>query len=193
MSDCADSILAEQCIAGDHDAFEVLFHRYEHPLRAFVFRYIRDEEQTSDIMQHVFLQLYLSLPKLGAEGSLRAWLYQVARNRSFDELRRRQKRHLQNFSELELCVDGEDISFLERIADPRPLPEEVIELRDCQDYMLLSAQKLPPKSYAIVLLRCLKQLSYNEIAQELEMSAATARTTFLRAKPLLRAALAARD
>ena len=193
MSDCADSVLAEQCIAGDHDAFEVLFHRYERPLRAFVFRYIRDEEQTSDIIQHVFLQLYLSLPKLGTEGSLRAWLYQVARNRAFDELRRRQKRHLQNFSELELCADGEDISFLERIADPRPLPEEVIELRDCQHYMLLSARKLPPKSYAIVLLRCLKQLSYIEIAQELEMSAATARTTFLRAKPLLRAALAARD
>ena len=181
-----DGVLARQTLAGDQRAFETLVQRYSTPLFNFVYRFLGNYDQACDISQQVFLQLYLSLPTLRTGDPLKAWLFQVARNRCLDELRRK---HAIHFSELELVTDEEEPSPLAAMPDTSPLPEELAEHHDLQASLQRAIQALPPKFRSVVLLRYAGQLSFSEIGQALKMPEATAKTYFQRAKPLLRAAL----
>jgi RNA polymerase sigma factor (sigma-70 family) len=184
-----DSVLAQHYLAGDQQAFEVLVQRYSGPLFTFIRRFLGGEyDAASDILQQVMLQLYISLPKLHTGEPLKAWLYQVARNRCLDELRRKRAIH---FSELEKGTDEEEQSLLDTMQDLNPLPEEVVERREVQEILLKAIRALPPKFRAVVLLRYAAQLSYAEIGRVLHMPEATAKTYFQRVKPLLRNVLAA--
>jgi RNA polymerase sigma-70 factor, ECF subfamily len=182
-----DDVLAQQSLDGDQQAFELLVERYSGPLFNFICRFLGDYDVASDILQQVMVQLYISLPKLSTGEPLKAWLFQVARNRCLDELRRK---HAIHFSELEKSIDDDEQSILADLPDISPLPEEVAERHDLQQILLKAIQELPPKFRAVVLLRYASQLSYAEIGQVLSMPEATAKTYFQRVKPLLRKALA---
>ena len=184
--DITDGVLAQQTLAGDPYAFEDLVKRYSTPLFNFIYRFLGDYDQACDILQHVFIQLHTSLSNLRTDKPLKAWLFQVARNRCLDELRRKRVIH---FSELESVNDDEELSPLAAIPDNGPLPEELAEQSDLQQRLQEAIQTLPLKFRSVVLLRYAGQLSFSEIGQTLNMPEATAKTYFQRAKPLLRTAL----
>ena len=186
VSEIPDSVLAGQILAGDQKAFETLVQRYSTPLFNFICRFLGDYDQACDISQQVFLQLYISLPTLRTGDPLKAWLFQVARNRCLDELRRK---HAIHFSELESASDEDELSPLASMPDTSPLPEELAEHHDLQECLQRAIEALPPKFRSVVLLRYAGQLSFSEIGQVLAMPEATAKTYFQRAKPLLRTAL----
>ena len=181
-----DGVLAQQTLAGDPYAFEDLVKRYSTPLFNFIYRFLGDYDQACDILQHVFIQLHTSLSTLRTDKPLKAWLFQVARNRCLDELRRKRVIH---FSELESVNEDEELSPLAAIPDNGPLPEELAEQSDLQQRLQEAIQTLPIKFRSVVLLRYAGQLSFSEIGQTLSMPEATAKTYFQRAKPLLRTAL----
>jgi RNA polymerase sigma factor (sigma-70 family) len=184
--DITDGVLAQQTLAGEPYAFEDLVKRYSTPLFNFIYRFLGDYDQACDILQHVFIQLHTSLSSLRTDKPLKAWLFQVARNRCLDELRRKRVIH---FSELESVNDDEELSPLAAIPDNGPLPEELAEQSDLQQRLQEAIQTLPLKFRSVVLLRYAGQLSFSEIGQTLSMPEATAKTYFQRAKPLLRTAL----
>jgi RNA polymerase sigma factor (sigma-70 family) len=131
-----DTVLVERVAQGDQEAFEILVQRYTPPLFNFIRRYVKDYEQSNDILQHVFFQFYLHITQLNnnlstlhTQEPIKAWLYQVAWNRCMDELR---KKKPILFSDLALGDEEEEWSFLETIPDPYPLPEEVAEQSDIQ-------------------------------------------------------------
>ena len=188
MPEISDGVLAQQTLAGDQQAFEALVKRYSTPLFNFICRFLSDYDQACDISQQVFLQLYLSLSTLRTGDPLKAWLFQVARNRCLDELRRK---HAIHFSELESVSDEDELSPLAAMPDTSPLPEELAERHDLQERLQKAIEALPPKFRSVVLLRYAGQLSFSEIGQVLNMPEATAKTYFQRAKPLLRTALSA--
>ena len=188
--DISDGVLAQQTLAGDPYAFEDLVKRYSTPLFNFIYRFLGDYDQACDILQHVFIQLHGSLNTLRTDKPLKAWLFQVARNRCLDELRRKRVIH---FSELESANDDEELSPLAAIPDNGPLPEELAEQSDLQYQLQGAIQTLPIKFRSVVLLRYAGQLSFSEIGQTLNMPEATAKTYFQRAKPLLRTALMNQD
>jgi RNA polymerase sigma-70 factor (ECF subfamily) len=181
-----DGVLAQQTLAGDQDAFVRLVQRYSSSLFNFICRFLNDYDAASDILQQVFTQLYISLPNLRTGEPLKAWLFQVARNRCLDELRRKRIIH---FSELQTPGEDDELSPLAIIPDTGPLPEEIAERHDLQNILQRAIDALPPKFRAVVLLRYASQLSFSEIGQALQMPEATAKTYFQRAKPLLRASL----
>ena len=147
---------------------------------------MRDEHLAYDVLQHVFLQLYRSLPKLEKGGTLKAWLSQVARNRSIDELRRRRPIL---FSEIALFPDEDEYSLLSTLLDPELQPEEQLELHELRELLLEAIETLPSRYRAIVLLRYTDQLSFREIGQALSMPESTAKTYFSRARKQLRTLL----
>lgn len=183
--DISDAVLAQQTLAGDQQAFEVLVHRYNTPLFNFVYRFLGDYDQASDVLQQVFIRFYTSLPKLSTGEPFKPWLFQVARNCCVDELRRR-RRYALHFSQLETENSEGEVTFLGDMADPGPLPDELIERHDLQQYLQKAIESLPPKFRAVVLLRYLSQMSFSEIGRTLNMPEATAKTYFHRAKVLLR-------
>src|SRR5215472_15354782 len=92
-----DGALAQQALAGDQWAFETLVHRYGTPLFNFICHLLGDYDLACDVLQQVLLQLFISLSTLHKDKPLKSWLFQVARNRCLDELRRKRVVH---FSDL---------------------------------------------------------------------------------------------
>src|SRR2546423_12852324 len=185
-----DGVLVGQALAGDQRAFELLVSRYHHPLVRCIGCFFKDDEQVNDVLQHVFLQLYVSLPLLLRNVSLKAWLFQVARHRCLDELRKGRRRAEILFSTLEWKYREEELSPIEAIPDPEPLPEEVAERMDLQCSLQQAMFSLPPKCRSIVRLHCFRQLSFAEIARMLNIPKNTVKTYYYRSLPCLRRALA---
>ena len=186
IQDHSDGVLAQQSLDGNQHAFEALVEHYRPLLFNSIYQILGDYDQSCDILQQVFLQLYLSLPTLKQDKSFRGWLLKVARNRCLDELRRK---HAMPFSTLEVIEDEDETSLLLSLSDPGPLPEEVAERHDLRSAVQRAIDELPPRYRRVVMLRYAGQQSFAEIGQALSIPAATAKTHFQRAKALLRAAL----
>jgi RNA polymerase sigma-70 factor (ECF subfamily) len=182
-----DGILVQQALAGNSDAFEKLVQHYSISLFNFILQIIKDYDLACDVLQEVFVKLYVCLPKLDMNQPVKGWLFQVARNRCIDELRRRRVTY---FSELEMDLDEDETSPLAALTDNAPLPEEWAERHDLQLCLHKAMQALPYKYRMIVALRYASQLSFAEIGHVLGIPESTAKTYFQRAKPLLRASLA---
>ena len=185
MTALSDAYLAQQVLAGDQGAFEIMVRRYSTPLFNFICHFLGDYDQACDVLQQVFMRFFTSLPKLETGAPFKPWLFQVARNCCVDELRRRRRYAIQ-FSQLESDSDENDISFLNEIPDSGPLPEDLAERHDLQQVLRQAIESLPPKFRAVVMLRYTFQLSFAEIGRTLNMPEATAKTYFHRAKVLLR-------
>jgi RNA polymerase sigma-70 factor (ECF subfamily) len=184
-----DGLLVGQALAGDHDAFKLLVNRYHHPLVSYMRGFFTDNDQISDVLQQVYLQLYLSLPILFRDVSLKAWLFQVARNRCLDELRKRRRRAEVPFASLEREDGEEGLSPLEVIPDPEPLPEEMIERGELHGLLYAAIVSLPPQLRSIVHLHCFRQRTFTEIGRTLNLPETTVKTSFYRSLPRLRRAL----
>lgn len=184
-----DGVLVRQAQAGDQRAFECLVNRYQRSLASYIGGFLKDGEQAADVLQQVYLQLYLSLPTLLTTVSMRGWLFQVARNRCLDELRRR-RRAQASFSTLAWAAGEEGLSPIETIPDPDPLPEEVAERIEVSRSLQEAIATLPPRLRPVVYLRCFRELTFAEIAGLLNLQETTVKTSFYRALSRLRRALA---
>ncbi len=188
-NEISDKALAQQVLAGNQYAFEMLMNRYRTLLYRFVYRHLGEYDQACDVVQQVFLQLYISLPNLLTGDVLKPWLLRVAQNCCRDELRKRRRRRVTLFSTLEWQSDEDGISPLDALPDWHPLPEEVAEDNEMQRALLHAIQALPYKFRSVVLLRYLYQCSFSEIGQTLQMPMTTAKTYYYRACTKLRASL----
>jgi len=184
----SDNELAHQSLVGNQDAFEVLVRRYERLLFRLIYRYVGEYQEAHDVLQQVWLQLCLSLPKLYPNVHLKPWLFRVAHNRSLDVLRRRR---LLTFSEVETGNEEDEGGFLNTILDTSLMPEELVEQCDLQQAIQYVIQALPRTYRSVVLLYYKEQMNYAEIAQVLKVSVSTVKARFYRAKPFLRAVLTA--
>lgn len=192
-SDCSDQALIAATLRGDEGAFATLIQRYQLPLYNFIRRSLKETEWANDVLQFVFLQLYISLPRLRdnlyfdrSREPLKAWLFQVAWNRCIDE-RRKQRSLL--FSELDDSVGHDEFSWLNTIPDEDPLPDAVVEQYEMRMLLHKAIRHLPPHFRSIVMLRYTQELSFSEIGRRLNIPENTAKTYFQRARPLLRSAL----
>jgi|SRR5947209_7785981 len=184
-----DGVLVQQALIGHQEAFETLVHRYSTSLFNFIYHLLGDYDHACDILQQVFLQLFLSLSTIKTGEPIKAWLFRVARNRCFDVIRQQKRRRTLPFSQCESISEEGEMPVLMDIPDTNPLPEDIAERHDIQKHLWQAIQALPPTFCAVVTLRYAEQMSFSEIAQALDMPAATAKTYFQRAKPLLRTAL----
>jgi len=187
----ADRVLVRQTLAGDEGAFETLVRRYHVQVFHCIRHYLSDYDQAWDVFQQVLLKLSASLPTLCTAGDqLGPWLFHVARNCCFDELRRRR---IVRFSELGWESDEEEQSPLAAIADPCPSPEEMAERHEVQRTLREAIEGLPSKWRSVVLLRYMNHLSFSEIGQQLKIPANTAKSYFYRACSQLRVTLIAQE
>lgn len=189
LSEASDGYLVKQAHTGDQDAFEALVDRYHDMVFGYSRHILKDKDQTDDVLQFVFLQLYLFLPTLATERSLKPWLFRVARNRCIDDLRKRRR-------ELTLCTTVSAVEETEEgvfpgvgVFDPGPLPEEAVVALEAQALLLRALFTLPPVLHAIVHLHSFKQLNFTEIARILNIPQSTVKTYFYRSLPRLRTAL----
>ena len=180
-----DSALLSRYHQGDQRAFEQLVERYQARLFHFLMRLLQDSDMAWDVMQHVWIQcVFAASPCLeGGATSLRSWLFQVARNRAVDLLRRRSLEKLRTISLAALVPDADDVAIRSMwLHDPQPGPEDLAQQREIHRALHCALASLPPSHQQIVYLRLWQQLSYGCIGQRLGMPIATVKTYFYRSR-----------
>lgn len=184
--EASDQALAHRARAGDQSAFAALVERYQRAAFNFAYRLLGSYDDAAEATQQGFVQLYTSLPDLDLSRPLRPWLFRTLRNRCIDLLRQRRTVSL---TAEERDEEGEPTALVEQVADPAPLPAELVERADLQQLLAAAIQRLPPKYRQVVALRYTTDLTFAEIAQVLGEPENTCKIHFHRAKVLLRAAL----
>jgi RNA polymerase sigma-70 factor (ECF subfamily) len=177
----SDESLAANFLAGDCTAFEALVSRYSRPIYNFALRLVGNAADAEDIAQATFLQVYTHLANARLTEALRPWLFQIARNKAIDVLRARRQLV---FADLKRADD--ELTLLEDVADPGPLPDALAERADLQRLLSDAIACLPAKYREVVALRYTTDLTFKEMSEALGLPENTVKTLFQRAKGQLR-------
>lgn len=176
-------------LRGDSDAFAELVRLFSGRVFNLALRFTGDRAEAEDITQESFLRAYTALPRSRTELPFRPWLLQIAVNLCRDWARRRRPASFSDLGGASNDQDEAPDSPVERLADPRPLPQEAAETSEQMAALRRAVMDLPPTFRMIVTLRYNEGLSYEQIGQLLAMPPATVGTSLLRARRRLRAAL----
>jgi RNA polymerase sigma-70 factor (ECF subfamily) len=162
---------------GDQRAFAIIVRTYETPVYNYVLRLTNgDRALSEDLTQEVFLRVFQGLPRFSLRCKFTTWLFQVTKNRVLDELRARERRPL-------AAVNLDDIPPLEAIDQPAERVEEIHALWHAIDGLNVDLKMA-------LLLRDVVGLSYNEIADSLEITLATVKWRIFKAREDVQLALA---
>jgi len=180
LGSLADDELAARFRDGDAAAFDALLGRYSGPIYSFALRFLGNAEDAQDAAQQTFIQAFEFLPASRGDGSLRPWLFQVARNKCIDLIRKRRTLPISSIERQEpesAQIDPEDVAHL---------PAELYERSELQQLLQDAIASLPLRSREVVLMRYVGDLTFGEIGRSLGMPENTAKTLFQRAKVQLR-------
>ncbi len=183
-----ESSWIKRCQNGDKDAFEPLVRQNAGKIQRLVWGMLGERrEDTDDIVQEIFIKAYFALPRFRGDARFSTWVYRIAVNHCRDYLKRG--------GPLPLELHEEQIAD-----DPPPEDkEEQDQLREKQekrasDELQTLLAQLPEKHRRILVMRELEGMSYDEIAEVLEIRPGTVRSRLNRARAgILRAAKSARE
>ena len=149
---------------------------YETPVYNYVLRLTSDKVFAEDLTQEVFLRVFQGLPRFSLRCKFTTWLFQVTKNRVLDELRAKERRPV-------APVNLDDIPPLEVVDQP-------VERVETIDALWRAIESLPVDLKMALLLRYVVGLSYNEIADSLEITLATVKWRIFKAREDVQIALA---
>ncbi|MFQ5899496.1 MAG: RNA polymerase sigma factor [Candidatus Methylomirabilia bacterium] len=172
----SDERLMEEVSAGRLAAFQLLYDRHHRAVFHFLLRFFGDRQTAEDLLQETFLRMFAHREEYRARAAFKAWLFTIARNLVFDQLRRRRP-------------SPERAEALESLADPGPTPLEQAEAQELREQLQGAVLKLPPTEREVLLLSRFAGLSHEEIGEVTGASLGTVRVALHRALRRLRGLL----
>lgn len=179
MTDLKERDLIRRAKQGDMLAFEELILKHEKIVYNLAFRMMNHSEDAKDISQEVFLKAYRSLSNFDERSAFSTWLYRITHNTCIDEMRKRKGK--QSYS-LEEELENEEGSMQRQIADEGDTPEESLLREEQKSEILQALDMLSEEHKAAIILRDVKGLSYEEIAEILNLSLGTVKSRISRAR-----------
>ncbi len=177
----ADLLSAAQ--KGDLDAFNQIVLSYQDRIFNLASRILGDQNSAEDITQKTFLTAYLNMPRF-RNGSFQSWLYRIAANACYDELRRNKRRPT-------MSLDDED-NAEERllpyydVSGTKNLPEKEYEKHELEQTVQQALNQLDADQRTAVVLVDLQEFDYKEAAQILGVPIGTVKSRLARARLRLR-------
>lgn len=177
----SDQELVAGALRNKHD-FAAIVQRYQTPLFRYIIRQgCRDNDMAKDLLQEVFIKIYLHLNDYESSLPFSSWIYRIAHNETVSHFRKEKNRPL-------VLDSAEYVDFFEKIADDLGLDEQ--KTRDHHTSDIQEAlSRLENRSRDIILLRFFEDKSYEEISDILEMPQGTVATLINRAKKKIRSFL----
>ncbi len=182
----SDIELIEQFSNGDHDAFELLIVRYEAKIYSTCYYFLKNKEDAEDVAQEVIIKLYRKLHTYRKEAAFSTWLNYISANACRDYLRKKKRNQVYYLDE---DIQTKDGHLNREIASEDRLPDEVTEQKELQDLLQVALFTLSDEHRQILLMREYQTLSYEEIAEILELSIGTVKSRIYRARQDLKAYL----
>jgi RNA polymerase sigma-70 factor (ECF subfamily) len=176
--------------SGIDEAYEELIQRYEQPVYGMVYRLLGNQSDACDVVQEVFLKVFRGVTSFRERSSLRTWIYRIAVNEAHNH-RRWFVRHRGHEVSM---ADGwpERSSSLESTPDRGLSPYDQTLESEHRTLIESALTRINPAFRTAVVLRDIQNLSYEEIAEILQVSLGTVKSRILRGREALRRELTQR-
>lgn len=176
MQELSDKELVEKAKKGDDNAFEQLLFRYEKQIFGYLLRFVNQKENAEDVTQETFIKVYRSLATFDPEYKFKTWLYTVATHTAYDWLRKAKRNH-------ELFIIDDPENEFETIDESTAYND--LEMKENKELIDNAIQKIKPAYQTVIQMFYRDELSYEEIAQVLNLPLNTVKTHLSRAKKAL--------
>jgi RNA polymerase sigma-70 factor (ECF subfamily) len=170
--------------AGIDSAYQELIDRYEQPIFNMVYRFLGNQTDACDVVQEVFLKVFRSVHSFREQSSLRTWIYRIAVNEAHNH-RRWFARHCRREVPIERDRPDDDYS-VELARDPGRSPYDQALDSETRAIVERALTKINPLFRTAVVLRDIQNMSYEEIADILQISLGTVKSRILRGREALR-------
>lgn len=167
----SDGELVRRCKAGEREAFRELVERYQRKVVAIAVGILHDQEDALEVAQEAFTKAFVSLRQFKEKSSFYTWLYRIVVNLAIDRQRQRGRQPL---LECEEDLSEGEISAGESILTGKGTdPYEQVKDREVGKHIAAAIDELTPIHKAVIVLREVEGLSYDEISQVLQCSKGT--------------------
>jgi RNA polymerase sigma-70 factor (ECF subfamily) len=177
-----DLVLIEAALAGSPPAYEALLDKYRKPVYHLILKLVRHPDDTEDLTLEVFAKAFRHLARYQPQFAFSTWLFRIATNHSIDFIRRSKVKTL-SLDAPSTLENGDSLGW--EVCDPDPDPQEAC-IR--QQRIALTRQvvsRLPPKYATLVRLRYFEELSYEEVAGQLQLPVGTVKAQLHTARQLM--------
>jgi RNA polymerase sigma-70 factor (ECF subfamily) len=182
----ADSVLVQQCTAGDEEACARLVTDHQRMVFQLGLHLLADRQEALDLSQEVFLRVFRMLPQFRGQSSLKTWIYRIVVTQASNRQRWWRRRHRAQQVALE-----EHVAAHGELPDVRGdgMPDRVLQRSETAGRVWHALNELPFDQRAAIVLREIEGLSYEEIAGSLGVAVGTVKSRLARARLTLRARL----
>ena len=182
-----DGDLVKRCQAGDTSAFNDLVTKYRGKAFSMIYGMVQNEQDAWDLAQEGFLKAWRSIHRFKGESSFYTWLYRIMTNVTIDSLRRK---GIHGDTELDDRVMPADVEPGSRTTPAAaPLPYRKLEQNEIRQQIDAAIAKLTPEHRAVIVMKELEDLQYNEIAEILGCSIGTVMSRLFYARKKLQVLL----
>lgn len=177
----------KELINGNPDALNSLVRENLPQIFNLSLRLCHNREEAEDLTQDVFIKAVRALPRFQGECKVSTWLFRITINAWKNKLRHDAVRHKKNHFSMDADnTHGNETRSSFDIEDSTPSVETVIEIKELSNRIFIALDRMEPDSRSIVLLRDINQLSYEEIAETMEIPLGTVKSRLSRARENLR-------
>ena len=186
----ADELLIERVKAGDMVAYNVMVTRYYDRIFARVSQLLNNKQDVEEVTQDAFIRAQRGLENFRGDASFSTWLYQIATNLAHNRYWYwfRRKRDQSISLDQPLSDDG-SFTLENMMPYAGQNPAEAFVTQEFVDRVSDCMQSLSEKHKEVLILRNVKNLTYDDIAQQLEISVGTVKSRIARARESLRGLL----
>jgi RNA polymerase sigma-70 factor (ECF subfamily) len=166
-----DLKLVQEVLKGNIDSFNILVNKYEFPILRFIYNTIKDREAAEDIAQEVFITVYNKLYSFNTDYKFSNWLYQIAKNKCIDYIRKYKRVYEANVE------DAHDI------ASNEVSPEQNAEFKETKKLVEDFISTLNDMDKQIIILRYANDdMTFSDIAEVLDMSESAVKRRYYKAR-----------
>jgi RNA polymerase sigma-70 factor, ECF subfamily len=184
-----EAAIVEELKAGSEEAYAWLIGEFQQPVYGLVYRIVSDPADAADTTQDVFLKVFRGMKHFHGESSLKTWIYRIALHEAANRRRWwfRHKAH-------ETSIDPEDVggegAMQAALTDPADSPFDNVAHHEVQRKVEEALRKVPEPYRTTLILRDLEEMSYEEIAEVLQISLGTVKSRLTRGREALKQRLA---
>lgn len=171
---------------GSHKAYADLMASYREPLYLLLLRMTRNTTTASDLTVETFSKAFLQLNRYAPTGTFSSWLFSIGVNTYIDYLRKR-KMETVSLNEIQRSADNEFVEY--QIPSGQPNPEEALIRRQRDEALKQVVAQLKDPYRQMIEMRYYEDLSYEEIAERMQLPMGTVKVRLMRAKTLLASVL----
>lgn len=180
--------LVQQARRGDREAFRSLVERYQHKVTALATGMLRNRDDALDVVQDTFTKAYQSLDRFKGESSFYTWLYRITLNLCIDYQRRAARMPAAQLEAPESPEEAPVVNAARGDAE-RDDPLQRLHEAEVGRRIRQAIAELTPEHRAVILLREVEGLSYEEISRALECPKGTVMSRLHYARRQLQARL----